>query len=54
MEKIQTGLRIPKNQYDRIKKITDRSGASINSVVIQALDIGLTHIERAYLPTDKS
>ena len=48
MEKIQTGLRITKEQHDRIRKITIRSGTSINSVILQALDIGLTHIERAY------
>ena len=48
MKKIQTGLRLTKEQHDRIKKIADRSGNSINSVILQALDIGFTHIERAY------
>lgn len=53
MKKIQTGLRITKEQHDRIKKITIRSGTSINSVILQALDIGLTHIERAYEPQEE-
>lgn len=48
MEKIQTGLRIPKEQYDRIQAICGRSGVTVNSMILQALDIGLTKIEKAY------
>lgn len=47
-EKIQTGLRIPKEQYDRIHAICDRSGVTVNSMILQALDIGLSKIEKAY------
>lgn len=39
--KIQTGLRVPEERYDKLKKIADSSGASINSVVLMLIDIGL-------------
>ncbi len=43
----QTGLRVPQNQYDRIHRIADKTGMPINSVILQAVDIGLAYIEKA-------
>lgn len=40
-DKIQTGLRIPEAQYIRLKKMADRSGVSLNAVILQLVDIGL-------------
>lgn len=48
MKKIQTGLRIPETQYERIKVICDRSGVTVNSMILQAIDIGLNKIEKTY------
>lgn len=47
-QRIQTGLRVPKEQYDRVKVISERTGISLNSVMSQAIDIGLSHFERFY------
>lgn len=47
-EKIQTGLRIPIEQYERIRNLCDRSGVTVNSLILQAVDIGLSRIEETY------
>lgn len=39
--KIQTGLRIPEKQYERLKKMADRMGVSINSLMLILIDYGL-------------
>lgn len=44
-DKIQTGLRIPENQYNRIKEQADRMGVSINSLILILIDIGLNQLE---------
>ena len=44
--KIQTGLRIPENQYNKIRTISDRMGVSANTLILMLIDIGLTHIEK--------
>lgn len=45
MEKIQTGLRIPENQYERIKAKADRMGLSINQLILVLVDIGLNYLD---------
>ncbi len=40
--KIQTGLRIPENQYKRIKEKADSIGVSINQLILMLIDIGLS------------
>ena len=41
-EKIQTGLRIPQTRYNELKEIADRSGTSINAVILHLIDMGLS------------
>ena len=41
-EIIQTGLRIPKNQRDRIKEHAERVGVSFNAMSLMLIDYGLT------------
>ncbi len=43
--KIQTGLRIPEEQYGRIKEKADRMGVSINQLVLMLVDIGLNYLD---------
>ena len=40
--KVQTGLRIPQSMYDELKAIAERSGASINSLALVLIDVGLS------------
>lgn len=44
-DKIQTGLRIPVDQYDRILAISERMGISINALILVLIDVGLNHLE---------
>lgn len=44
-DKIQTGLRIPENQYNRIKERADRMGVSINQLILVLVDIGLNFLD---------
>lgn len=48
MKKIQTGLRLPKEQYEKLRSMADRLGASLNSVAAQAIGIGLIRMEKDY------
>lgn len=43
-DKIQTGLRIPIDRYNELKKIADRSGASVNSIILFLVDVGLDSV----------
>lgn len=43
--KIQTGLRVPENQYERIKEKADRAGVSINQLILVLVDIGLNYLD---------
>lgn len=47
--KIQTGLRIPEKQYDKIKERADQMGISINQLILVLIDIGLKFLERNQL-----
>lgn len=40
-DKIQTGLRIPLDRYNELKEMADRSGVSVNSIILFLVDIGL-------------
>ena len=44
-DKIQTGLRIPEKQYDRIKEQAERVGVSIKQLVLVLVDIGLNYLD---------
>ena len=44
-QKIQTGLRLPEGQYERIVKHADRVGVSINQLCLMLIDIGLNYFE---------
>ena len=43
--KIQTGLRIPETQYERIVEKADRIGIFINQMVLILVDIGLNYLD---------
>lgn len=43
-DKIQTGLRIPESRYNELKAMADKSGASINSIILFLVDVGLAAI----------
>lgn len=45
-KKIQTGLRLPPDQHKRFEAIANRTGATVNSIIAQAADIGLAYIEK--------
>ena len=44
-DKIQTGLRIPEKQYERLNIISERMGISINALILVLIDIGLNQLE---------
>lgn len=43
-DKIQTGLRIPFDRYTELKEMADRSGVSVNSIILLLVDVGLSVI----------
>lgn len=43
--KIQTGLRVPELQYERLVAIAKRMGVSVNALILMLIDIGLNQIE---------
>ena len=43
--KIQTGLRVPEPQYERLVAIAKRMGVSVNALILMLVDIGLNQIE---------
>ena len=45
MEKIQTGLRVPEKQYERIKVKAENMGISINQLILVLVDIGLNYLD---------
>jgi len=44
-DKIQTGLRIPEKQYERLITISERMGVSINALILMLVDVGLNQLE---------
>lgn len=47
--KIQTGLRLPEKQYQRVAKKADTLGMSINQLLLVAIDIGLNCLDMELL-----
>lgn len=43
--KIQTGLRLPEEQYKKIKENADRSGVSINQYILILIDVGINYLD---------
>ena len=43
-DKIQTGLRIPQSRYEEIRKMAERSGTSVNALILTLVDIGLSAV----------
>lgn len=41
-DKIQTGLRLSQRRYEELKEIAERSGMSVNAVILYLVDIGLS------------
>lgn len=42
---IQTGLRVPENQYERIREKADKVGISLNALILMLVDIGLNYLD---------
>lgn len=42
--KIQTGLRIPQERYDGLRMMAERTGVSLNAIILHLVDIGLSAI----------
>lgn len=40
-DKVQTGLRIPQSRYEELVQMAERSGVSVNTMVLMLADIGL-------------
>lgn len=40
--KVQTGLRISEGRYNELKKMADNAGASINSIILCLIEIGIS------------
>lgn len=43
-DKIQTGLRIPQARYKELIILADRTGVSLNALILMLLDIGLSAV----------
>ena len=46
-DKIQTGLRIPQARYEELRVMAERSGTSLNGLILFLVDVGLTTINRS-------
>lgn len=46
-DKVQTGLRLPADQYNRLLTMADHMGISLNALILVLIDTGLTVLERA-------
>jgi len=44
-DKIQTGLRVPEKQYERLTITADKMGVSLNALILMLVEIGLNQIE---------
>lgn len=52
--KIQTGLRIPQARYEEIVKLSEQSGASINTVLLMLMEIGWRVIQPEVLESARA
>lgn len=46
-DKIQTGLRIPQARYEELRVMAERSGTSLNGLILFLIDIGLTVVNHS-------
>lgn len=46
-DKIQTGLRIPQTRYEELRVMAERSGTSLNGLILFLIDVGLTAVNRS-------
>lgn len=53
-EKIQTGLRIPYERYEELRKLADRSGISLNAMILFLVDVGLSAINLGIVESSRS
>lgn len=44
-DKIQTGLRVPERQYQRLVETADRMGVSLNALILMLIEMGFNQIE---------
>lgn len=44
-DKIQTGLRVPEKQYQRLIATADRMGVSMNALILMLIELGFNQIE---------
>ena len=44
MNRIQTGLRIPEELYEKLREAAERSGVSVNSQILYLIDVGIRAI----------
>ncbi len=42
--KVQTGLRIPQDRYDELRMMAEKSGVSLNSIILFLVDVGLSAV----------
>lgn len=49
-DKIQTGLRLPEKQYEKIQEYADKVGVSLNSAILMLLDAGYKLLNGVNLP----
>ena len=42
--KVQTGLRIPQDRYDELRAMAEKSGVSLNSIILFLVDVGLSAV----------
>ena len=42
--KVQTGLRIPQGRYEELRKAAERSGVSLNAIILYLVDVGMSVI----------
>lgn len=47
--KVQTGLRIPQSRYEEIREMAERSGTSVNAIILMLVDIGLSAVNLGIL-----
>lgn len=52
-DKIQTGLRIPQARYEELRVIAERSGTSLNGLILFLIDIGLTVVNHSAEEADR-
>lgn len=43
---IQTGLRLPENQHERVRIKADQVGISMNQMILVLVDIGLNYLDK--------